>query len=261
MFPDNHKTYPGRKFIQVLQVTLVIAIGVFGIMGLTRPRAASPVATAEPPFIEAVPTNVPRLTEAVPTDAPVNPALALYDQAAEAHDLYDYDEAIELYTQALELDPKMTNAWLGRAVAYEHTDADERLSDNDFWRYLSYRETERIEREIVINESLELEMTEGLVYALSFEVQSGDQLRVSAVSVENGEPGDEGVVDPLVLLFEPDGDLVQANDDTLRKDGTLINMNARIDDYRVMQDGTYTLLLSHAGGGSDGTIDVKVSLR
>ena len=261
MFPDNHKTYPGHKFIQVLQVTLVIAIGVFGIMGLTRPRSSSPAATAVPPISEAAPIDVPLLIEAAPTVGPDNLALTLYDQAAEAHDLDNYDQAIELYTQVLELDPRMTNAWLGRAVAYEHTDANERLSDNDFWRYLRSLETERIEREIVINESLELEMTEGRVYALSFEVQSGDQLRVAASSVENGEPGDEDVVDPLVLLFEPGGDLVQANDDTLRKDGSLINMNSRIDDYAVMQDGTYTLLLSHAGGGSAGMINMKVSVR
>jgi hypothetical protein len=37
MFSDKQKNYPGRQFIQGLQVGLVIAIGAVGFVYLTRP--------------------------------------------------------------------------------------------------------------------------------------------------------------------------------------------------------------------------------
>lgn len=256
MFPDSENTYPGRKFIQALQVGLVAAIVVFSVMALSRPRSETPVETVVPPTIAIVATARPDNTA-----IPDNTALSLYDRAAMEHDLKNYDEAIDLYTQALELDPTMTSGWLGRAVAYEQMGANARLSRNDFARYVQYMETDRVVRDITSGKSLELEMTEGLVYALSFDVQSGDKVEITANSTVNGEPGDEGVVDPLILLYDSEGTLVQANDDTLRSDGTLINMNSSIENYRGLHTGTYTLILTHAGGGSFGDIDLTVTVR
>jgi hypothetical protein len=251
MFPDKQKTYPGRKFVQALQVGLVIAIGVFGVMSLV-PHTDSPT-----PIPTSVPLVVPTL--AVPV-VPDNGALDLYDEALAVHDQGDYAQAIDLYTQALELDPTIVNAWLGRGVAYEQSGTDVRLSRNDFWRYLQHLETERIERDIKANQPLALTMEEGRVFALSFEAKAGDVVNITANSLKEGEPEEPDVVDPLmVLLF--DGAPMQADDDTLRSDGTLINMNSHIDDYDVTRDGTYTILLSHAGGGSYGMVDVTLTVR
>lgn len=261
MFPDSENTYPGRKFIQALQVGLVAAIVVFSVMALSRPRSETPVETVVAPTVAPFETAAPRPTTAAPTALPDNSALRIYDRAAVEHDLKNYDEAIDLYTQALELDPTMTSGWLGRAVAYEQMGANARLSRNDFARYVQYMETDRVVRDITSGKSLELEMTEGLVYALSFDVQSGDKVEITADSTVNGEPGDEGVVDPLILLYDSEGTLVQANDDTLRSDGTLINMNSSIENYRGLHTGTYTLILTHAGGGSFGDIDLTVTVR
>jgi tetratricopeptide (TPR) repeat protein len=256
MFPDQQNTYPGRKFIQALQVGLVIAIGAFSFMALTRPHEPEPDFTPMPTVAQVISTSVPDYTA-----APVSTAYDLYEKGRAQDDMGNFDQAIDLYTQALELDSTMADAWLSRAVAYAESGTNARLSNSDFWHYVQNTETERLERDITLDQSLKLEMTQGRVYKLSVEVKSGDVLTISAKSVQNGEPGDTNVVDPLVLLFNPEDVLAQADDDTLRRDGSLINMNSRIEDYEVTEDGTYTILITHAGGGSVGTIDVKVSVR
>lgn len=258
---EEQKTYRGRKFVQLLQVVLVIAIGAFIFTSLTKPHSPAPVATTEPPVVQA--TLAPTLAPiAVPTTvAPADTALTLYARAHAEHERDNWNEAIDLYTQSLELDSTSANTWLSRAVAYAQAGTNETVSQNDFWRYLQLTETERIELKITPNESMELDMTEGRVYALSFEVQAGDVFDISANSSVSGDAGDTDVVDPLVLLFDPKDTLVDASDDRLRLNGSLVSMDSRINDYNATSKGTYTILLSHAGGGSEGKIDITVRIR
>jgi len=259
MFPDENRTYPGRKFIQAIQVCLVIAIAAFTLVALTRPRTTPDEDEFTPPVAVVVPTvdvYVP-----VPTVAPANSVDALYERAWVAHDEDNYAEAIDLYTQVLELDSTLANAWLGRAVAYAQLGDNDRLSRNDFWRYVQNMETEQINREITLNDSFEVPMVEGRIYAITFKAKSGDQLDIQARSVTSGEAGDTDVVDPLILLFDPNSTLLDTDDDMLRADGSVINMNSHISDYDVTRAGTYTLIVTHAGGGSEGSIRVSVNSR
>jgi tetratricopeptide (TPR) repeat protein len=252
MFPDENRTYPGRKFIQALQVCLVIAIGAFSLIALTRSPSPepAPMPTPRPIIIE----------EATPAPSTSDRVEALYEQAWEAHDVKNYDEAIDLYTQVLELDSTIANAWLGRAVAYAQTGEGAR-SRNDFGRYVQNMETERLDREITADETLTLDMVEGRVYAVPITLKTGETLGVTAKSVEKGDAGDPEVVDPLVLVFDPMGNLVEADDDTLRANGSVINMDSQIKDYEVTRSGTYLLLITHAGGGSEGAMDVTANVR
>jgi hypothetical protein len=262
MFPDENRTYPGRKFIQALQVCLVIAIAGFTLAALTRPQTTPDEDEFTPPVAVVVPTvdvYVPDVY--VPTAAPASNAEALYEEAWVAQDEGNHAEAIDLYTQVLELDSTMANAWLGRAVAYAQLGDNDRLSRNDFWHYVQNMETERIERDITLNQSFELEMSEGRVYAITFKAKSGDQLDLAVSSVTSGEAGDVDVVDPLILLFDPNNTLLEADDDMLRTDGSVINMNSHISDYDVTRAGTYTLLVTHAGAGSYGSVRVSVNSR
>ena len=246
MFPDENKTYPGRKFIQALQVGLVAAIGVFGMMALTGPREIPPVQeTLEPSIAE----TATAFSEETPS---------YYDRALEAQDEGSYDEAIDLYTQSLEVDTATSSTWLNRAVAYEQS-GDEVRSRNDFRRYIQFMKVEHIEREIKDDQTLTLDMIEGRVYVLSFEGKIGDRLNLTATGLIDEESGDE--VDPVMLLLDAEGLAVASNDDTLRSNGSLINMNSSISNYRTTQDGTYTLLVTHAGGGSEGKIDVTLDIR
>lgn len=247
---SKRRTYPGRKFVQALQVGLVIAIGVVSLSILTQSHKP----TAEAVVVEAAATNAPVVTIS-------NRAETLYEQALETHDESRYADAIELYTEAIELDPSMANAWLGRAVAYAQMGGHERASRNDFWHYVQSMEIERIEQSITVNNTVRVDMSEGTVFAFTFQAQSGNVLDIAAKSAVNGQAGESGVVDPLIILLDAEGNPLKASDDILRADGSLISMNSQIEDYRVQQDSSYTLLITHAGGGSYGSADVRVSVR
>jgi tetratricopeptide (TPR) repeat protein len=201
-------------------------------------------------------------TAALPTTEPLTALereiAALRNQAFAARQVNNYDEAIDLYTQVLELDPTLSSVWLSRAVSRELIDGESENSRQDFWQYLQLVQTETIERDIVVNEPLELKMVEGRVYALSFEAQSGDTLDVTAKNVRR-QGGPTVIFDSLVLLML-DETVLRANDDTLASDGNL-SLDSYIDHYKVLRDGTYTILLGHAGRGSYGKVEVTVSVR
>lgn len=253
MIPDNNKSYPGRKFVQALQVGLVIAIGIFAFSALTRPQ---------PPI--SAPITAPEVTPGPPL-SPVDSieagAADFYERARQAHSQNDYQSAIDFYTQTLEHDSSLTDAWLGRGVAYEQSGADERLSRNDFLRYLNLVRDDQIEETFSPDAPLLLDMTEGRVYTITFEAAAGDLFTVTAQSEVRGEPGESGVVDPLLVLVDAQERALAANDDTLRTDGSLISMNARLTNVRIARAGLYTLLIGHAGGGSEGMMTVTMRLR
>ncbi|MCB9454271.1 MAG: hypothetical protein H6672_22790, partial [Anaerolineaceae bacterium] len=75
---------------------------------------------------------------------------------------------------------------------------------------------------------------------------------LSAMSVE------PGAVDPLMLIVAPDGTPLTFNDDADPDNDVLDSMIA---DFPAPSDGTYTLIVSHALGGSEGDIQVLVDLN
>ena len=73
-----------------------------------------------------------------------------------------------------------------------------------------------------------------------------------APDVDTVEPG---FVDPLIILIGPDGKALIGDDDISRSE-----YDAVISDYRLQSSGQYTLVLSHAEGGANGTLHVDVDV-
>lgn len=112
---------------------------------------------------------------------------------------------------------------------------------------------ERIDGEsLIAGTPVTLPMSFGRAYYLPFAAQQGDILSLSAMSVE------PGAVDPLMLIVAPDGTPLTFNDDADPDNDVLDSMIA---DFPAPSDGTYTLIVSHALGGSEGDIQVLVDLN
>jgi len=88
-------------------------------------------------------------------------------------------------------------------------------------------------------------MSYGKTYRIPFNAESGDRFGVSATSQ---------FVDSLVILIDPDGNPIMANDDGGQ------GLNSFILDFTLPMDGSYTLLIGHARGGWDGEIEVTTQI-
>lgn len=90
-----------------------------------------------------------------------------------------------------------------------------------------------------------LEMNYGMRHRVPFEANSGDRLGVVANSA---------TVDSLVVLLDPDGKPIMADDDSGQ------GLNSFILDFTLPQNGTYTLLVGHARGGWTGKIELTLQI-
>lgn len=116
----------------------------------------------------------------------------------------------------------------------------------DFAAAVNVKTVEIVEAEALVpGESVPLTMTLGRTFYLPFEVQADQRWTISVTSVNAGE------VDSTVMVLNPEGVPLAFNDDA--SDETL---DAQIADYQTIESGTYTVVISHANGGSEGEIAV-----
>lgn len=105
-------------------------------------------------------------------------------------------------------------------------------------------EHERIQSEaLTIDQPLSIDMTEGRIYEIPFAGEDGQTINIVVTSA---------TADPVISLLAPDGSPINGDDDSGFMLGSLI------EDYTLDASGTYTLLVSHAGGGSEGRMTVIV---
>jgi uncharacterized protein YgiM (DUF1202 family) len=97
-------------------------------------------------------------------------------------------------------------------------------------------------------EDVSLTMTEGQVYRYDFRGTAGQNLSAAARVADDSE------LDPLLVLLDPAGDVIEADDDSG------VNLDAVIPTYSLPDTGLYTLVISHAGGGFDGTMTLSLRL-
>lgn len=272
MYHNKRKTYPGRTIVKGIEIILVVAIALFGLAALDaafrpqeQPREVERViitrADIQPQYNFTQPESV------VPETTYSFTAHDYFMMGLSNQQDRNYRQAIQDYTSAIELDPSFAPSWLNRGVAYEQINAGGRCGGNkgaalnDYWEWVSRNSVEIRGATVTAGRDLTLEMSEGRMYIIPFTVKAGDIISVSANSVLTGEPGTAGVVDPLVLILDGSDKPVAGRDDTLQANGDLVSMNPSIRDYMVMQDGTYSLIVSHAGGGSYGTMTVSLTIR
>ncbi len=175
--------------------------------------------------------------------------LALENRANIYIDLEEYDLALDDINRALEIEVK-SDLFLTRAVIFELSNEAE-SAYTDFWRWVDANEIEKVERsDYEIGSTVSLPMEEGMTYYFPLSGKLGQVLNITAV----GKADDGESIDPLVVLLNGEGDAVAANDDGAG------GLDSLIDGYAIPEDGKYTLVVSHAGGGFTGEIDLTLNV-
>lgn len=93
-------------------------------------------------------------------------------------------------------------------------------------------------------------MREGLVVEMRFEAADGVPYTFTAISVNPNE------VDPFIVLLDAEGTPIAFNDD---RDAAANEYDSLIDQL-VLAGGSYTLIISHAGLGSSGPVEVNIAV-
>ncbi|MCS6836393.1 MAG: tetratricopeptide repeat protein [Anaerolineae bacterium] len=174
-------------------------------------------------------------------DAYYNRALARYTDG-------NLTAAIEDYGLALEIYPRMHDSYLGRGIA-NRENGDLRQAGRDFLQRIEILESNTQRGTIQRGQPVTVPMAYGTVHRLTFEARGGDFVTISARDLE------DTVVDPLIVILGPNGEAIAGDDDFGRG---LHNLDSLIEGLRLAQDGTYTIVVSHANGGFDGPIVVSL---
>jgi tetratricopeptide (TPR) repeat protein len=162
-------------------------------------------------------------------------------------DLHRPEKAMEQLQAAEAIPGAGGSDYLTIGAIYESMGAAE-AAGSAYLRWINAMQYERMDEKItsVRSGSMELDMTQGRAYYVPVTVPSGKTLTVNATA--RGAS-----VDPLIVILDSDGNPVAGSDDVSDTDH-----NARIDRYQA-EPGLYTIVVTHAGGGSSGIIDLDWS--
>ncbi len=164
------------------------------------------------------------------------------DQGALGAALGDLDVAIRL-------DPDNGGFYLMRGLLLQETDSQQAAAA-DYLRWLHFVQSELLTEPDLLERvgPVTLDMQPGRIFVFPFEGSAGATLRASAISVIDEQ------VDSLLVLTDDAGAALIADDDGAGA------FDARIDDYVLPADGTYRLLLGHAGGEATGALRLTLTL-
>ncbi len=176
-------------------------------------------------------------------------AHAYYMRGLTYQKLDRHELALENFNRAIELDPENSNFWLVRGIFYEEAGSSDQAAA-DYWQYIQRMEAERLVVDLPADNILSLELSLGRVYAVPIAGSAGESLTVRTDFVR-----DTDLVDPILVLLGPDGEALVGDDDS---GGGLKSL---ISDFILPTSGAYTLVISHAGGGSYGSVTVSIQLE
>jgi tetratricopeptide (TPR) repeat protein/SH3-like domain-containing protein len=166
--------------------------------------------------------------------------VAYNNLGATALDQGNYDQAVTYFNQSLKARPNYSNAYLGLAIAYFNLEKSD-LANQNFFSYVNAIQYNIQSATVTLPvKEQSFDMTEGTVYYIPFTAKAGQTIRAAATTAADSQ------LDPLLVLLGPDGKPVAADDDSG------VNLDA-VFNTTIKADGKYTLLLTHAGGGSKGT--------
>lgn len=178
-------------------------------------------------------------------------ALAYYQRASLHFGLGSLVEGINDSGMAIILDPTYPDPYLLRGLFYQQ-DGDTPAAAADFLRWIELIAVgEPILWPLDDRTPAELQMSQGTVYHMPFIVLPGDLITIRAEGfIERG-----GQIDPLIVLLDENGQPLIGDDDGAG------GLDSLIENYQPPAGGVYTLVVSHAGGGSDGLIRVTLSIE
>jgi tetratricopeptide (TPR) repeat protein len=197
----------------------------------------------------------------------------------------DFDAAEADYTQAIAID-STSERFLARADFYaRRDDLDAALADidsaidradaaglpqlylirasfntfrgqsdeavGDYYRFIvSMAQDTQVLDPLNNNEPVSLPMAPGRVYRIPFTAERGQV--VSAIAT----PGEGSQADPLLVILAPDDTPLAASDDVDQND-----LTAFVENVTLETAGTYTLVISHSGGGDSGAVVVAILVQ
>jgi Tfp pilus assembly protein PilF/uncharacterized protein YgiM (DUF1202 family) len=157
-----------------------------------------------------------------------------------------YQAALNDLNQAINLDSNYADAYLVRAAVNQQLGNSAALTDILQWVNMT-RKTSGSENAASFSAGKTLSLNVGTVYNIPITAKSGQNLRAATATPANSQ------ADPLLVLLGPDGKGVAWDDDSG------VNFDAVLS-YSFSVDGSYTLLLTQAGGGSTGDVSLTLSL-
>ena len=176
-------------------------------------------------------------------------ALAYYTRASTYQGLGQLQRALTDYDRAIQLDPHNDAAYFMRALVREGL-RDFPAAARDMMEYVQARQAEGVrDQSLLFANSLRVRADAGTVYYLPFYCFANQRLTVSVTSPD-------GRVDPMLLLLDPQNTPLTYHDDINAAQG---DYNAQLRGFLLSTSGEFTLVVTHAYGGSDGFIDILVS--
>ncbi|HVU11339.1 MAG TPA: tetratricopeptide repeat protein [Phototrophicaceae bacterium] len=167
---------------------------------------------------------------------------------------YIYDDmnnstaALADYNKAIQLDATYPWGYLARGSSYGKQ-GDRASEAADYWQFAQLDGTQAlVQPEIQAGGSAQLAMQAGLVFHIPFEGKAGQVITIAANS-----PASVGV-DSLLVLLDPNGKPIAADDDSGG------DTNALISKVALPTSGTYTIIVTHAGGNNTGSVTVTLTV-
>ena len=172
--------------------------------------------------------------------------ISFYNRANLHFEMGNFDAALKDANETLRLRPSYADGFLARGRIYQGL-GDPRAND-DFNAWVDATRTAT--HEVAVGEGLKDEhitMSEGLVFEVPLTLAVGQVIQAAARTNRDSN------VDTLMVLLDADGNPVASDDDSG------VNLDAVLE-YTVQTEGTYTLLVTHSNGGSDGPVLLTVTV-
>lgn len=178
-----------------------------------------------------------------------NKYIPYYNRGIAYYELGDYDQSLSDLDQSLVLNPNYDSAMLARGWTNKVINPSE--ANNDFLRYVEIIEAETLSQAIAgSTDETGLTLAAGRVYRLQFDGTAGQTANIAA----RADVDATTYIDPLLVLLDPAGVPIASDDDSG------VNLDAVIVGFELPATGSYTLLLTHAFGGSEGDIRLNLTL-
>jgi len=176
---------------------------------------------------------------------PDNPSI-YFSRALLYAELGEHELSVADNTKVVELDPERAGGFLNRGYSY-YLLGDMENASADYYRWATLTETETFELEPIQDDSadLALRMEQGWVYRIPYSVDRATRIQAEIYSPRNN-------VDPVLIILDADGVPIFVNDDGGEQ------MAVNVERYTLPAIGDYTLVITHAGGGSEGRIVFKL---
>lgn len=176
------------------------------------------------------------------------PDIPYYNRSLIYYEQGEYELAESDLLQSIEFNSEYNNSYLMLAIVYTRLN-DEGQEHYYFAEWIDLNTTETIEDTLAGSvDGAVYDMVEGREYRFAFEGTAGQEISISAQADSSAD------VDPLLIILDENGFPIMSDDDSG------VNLNAVISQYALPEEGAYTLILSHAGGGSTGDVTLTVDL-